>query len=138
MSLGQTPDAANQFASKVYEAIDSMDEQAFANCLTENCTFVFANSDPVIGRANAAAASQSFLNLLGGIKHRLLNAWAFDDIVVYTIHEDMTVIGFYFGSFENQDAVLIFEVLRRDDLMGQDHLRQVGCVLRQCLDHSLA
>ena len=82
MSLAHTPAAANQFASKVYEVIDSMDEQAFANCLTENCTFVFANSDPVIGRANAAAASQSFLNLLGGIKHRLLNAWAFDDVVV--------------------------------------------------------
>ena len=82
MSLTQTPAAANAFASKVYEAIDSMDEQAFANCLTESCTFVFANSDPVIGRANAAAASQNLLKLLGGIKHRLLNAWAFDDIVV--------------------------------------------------------
>jgi ketosteroid isomerase-like protein len=82
MSLGQTPAAANQFASKVYQAIDSMDGQAFANCLTENCTFVFANSEPVIGRANAAAASQNFLNLLGGVKHRLLDAWAFDDVVV--------------------------------------------------------
>lgn len=81
MSLAQTPAAASQFASKVYEAIDSMDEQAFANCLTENCTFVFANTEPVNGRANAAAASRNFLNLLGGIKHRLLNAWTFDDIV---------------------------------------------------------
>ena len=82
MSLMQTPAAANEFASKVYEAIDSMNEQAFANCLTENCTFVFANSDPVVGRANAAAASQNFLNLLAGIRHRLLNVWAFEDVVV--------------------------------------------------------
>ena len=85
MSFMQTPAAANAFASKVYEAIDSMDEQAFANCLTENCTFVFANSDPVIGRANAAAASQNFLKQLAGIKHHLLNAWAFEDVVVSQI-----------------------------------------------------
>src|SRR5258705_13926214 len=85
MSFMQTPAAANAFASKVYEAIDSMDEQAFANCLTENCTFVFANSDPVIGRANAAAASQNFLNQLAGIKHHLLNVWAFEVVIVSQI-----------------------------------------------------
>ena len=37
---------------------------------------------PVIGRANAAAASQNFLKQLAGIKHHLLNAWAFEDVVV--------------------------------------------------------
>jgi len=82
MSSVQTPAAANEFASKVYEAIDTMDEREFANCLTENCTFVFANSDPVVGRANVAAASQNFQKQLSGIKHRLLRAWAFEDIVV--------------------------------------------------------
>ena len=85
MSFMQTPVAANEFVSKVYEAIDSMDEQGFANCLTENCTFVYANSDPVIGRANAAAASQNFLKQLAGIKHHLLNVWAFEDIVISQI-----------------------------------------------------
>ena len=82
MSFTQTPTAASAFVSKVYEAIDSMDEQGFANCLTENCTFVYANSDPVIGRANAAAASQSFLKLLAGIKHDLVNVWAFENVIV--------------------------------------------------------
>ena len=82
MSFVQTPAATNDFVSKVYEAIDSMDEQEFANCLTENCTFVFANSDPVTGRANVAAASQNFQKQLSGIKHHLLKAWAFEDIVV--------------------------------------------------------
>jgi ketosteroid isomerase-like protein len=85
MLTTQTTTAAIQFVSKVYEAIDSMDQQGFANCLTENCTFVFANSDPVIGRANAAAASQNFLNQLAGIKHRLLNVWAFEDVIVSQI-----------------------------------------------------
>src|ERR1700752_4552947 len=76
MSFVQTPAATNDFVSKVYEAIDSMDEQEFANCLTESCTFVFANSDPVTGRANVAAASQNFQKQLSGIKHHLLKAWA--------------------------------------------------------------
>jgi hypothetical protein len=62
-----------------------MDEQGFANCLAENCTFVHANSDPVIGRANAAAASQNFLRLLAGIKHHLVNVWAFEDVIVSQI-----------------------------------------------------
>lgn len=82
MSLTQKQTAATEFVSKVYEAIDSMDEQGLARCLTENCTFVYANSDPVIGRANATAASQHFLKQLAGIKHHLLNVWAFDDVVV--------------------------------------------------------
>lgn len=85
MLITQTPTAAIEFVSKVYEAIDSMDEQGFANCLTENCSFVYANSDPVIGRANAAAASQNFLKQLAGIKHHLLNVWAFEDVIVSQI-----------------------------------------------------
>jgi ketosteroid isomerase-like protein len=85
MTFTQTPTAAIEFVSRVYEAIDSMDEQEFANCLTENCTFVYANSDPVIGRANAAAASQNFLKLLAGIKHNLVNVWAFENVIVSQI-----------------------------------------------------
>ena len=85
MLFMQTPAAVNEFVSKVYETIDSMDEQGFANCLTENCTFVHANSDPVIGRANAAATSQNFLRLLAGIKHDLVNVWAFEDVIVSQI-----------------------------------------------------
>jgi len=56
--------------------------RGLANCLTQNCTFVYANSDPVIGRANVAAASQNFLKHLADIKHHLLNVWAFEDVVV--------------------------------------------------------
>jgi ketosteroid isomerase-like protein len=85
MSVTQSPTAAIEFVSKVYEAIDSMDEQRFANCLSENCTFVFANGDPVIGRVNAAAASHSFLSQLAGIRHHLVNVWTFEDVIVSQI-----------------------------------------------------
>lgn len=81
MSLTQKP-AAREFVSKVYETIDAKNEQGFAKCLTENCTFVYGNNDPVVGRTNAAAASQAFLNMLGGIKHHLVDVWAFENVIV--------------------------------------------------------
>ncbi|CAL8477019.1 nuclear transport factor 2 family protein [Caballeronia sp. S22] len=81
----QTPTTAFQFVSKVYHTIDSMDEEGFADCLTENCSFVYANSDPVIGRAKATATSQNFLKQLAGIRHDILNVWAFEDVIVSRI-----------------------------------------------------
>lgn len=35
-------------------AVDSKDGRRFARFLTDNCTFVYANNDPVIGRAKVA------------------------------------------------------------------------------------
>jgi ketosteroid isomerase-like protein len=67
-----------------------MDEQRLASFLTENCTFVYANSDPVIGRANAAASSKKFLDLLAAIKHELLEVWGFDDVIVSRIRVTYT------------------------------------------------
>lgn len=74
--------AAFDYASEVYEAVDSKDEQQLARFLSENCTFVYANSDPVIGRANIAEASRNFMALIAGIKHQLLDVWAVDDVIV--------------------------------------------------------
>ncbi|MFK4445362.1 ketosteroid isomerase-like protein [Caballeronia udeis] len=74
--------AAFDYASEVYEAVDSMDEQRLAPFLTEGCIFVYANSDPVIGRENIAESSKHFMSSIGGIEHRLLDVWAFDDVIV--------------------------------------------------------
>jgi ketosteroid isomerase-like protein len=73
---------AFNYASEVYEAVDSKDEQRLARFLTETCTFVYANSDPVIGRANIAESSKNFMALIAGIKHQLLDVWAFNDVIV--------------------------------------------------------
>ncbi|MGF6754049.1 nuclear transport factor 2 family protein [Paraburkholderia sp. GAS334] len=78
----EAPTAAFEYVSEVYEAIDSKDEQQLARYLTENCTFVYANSDPVTGRANVAEASKAFMALIAGIKHHLLDVWSFDDVVI--------------------------------------------------------
>lgn len=78
----EAPTAAFQYASEVYEAVDSKDERRIASFLTENCTFVYANNDPVVGRANIAESSKNFMALIAGIKHQLLEVWAFGDVIV--------------------------------------------------------
>ena len=78
----EAPTAAFDYASQVYEAVDSKDEQRLAHFLTENCTFVYANSDPVVGRENIAESSKHFLALIAGIKHQLLDVWAVNDVIV--------------------------------------------------------
>ena len=74
----------------MYEAVDSKDEERLAHFLTENCTFVYANSDPIIGRANFAESSKKFMALIAGIKHQLLDVWAFDDVIVSRIEVTYT------------------------------------------------
>lgn len=86
----QAHTAAFEFATEVYKAVDSMDEQRLASFLTEKCTFVYANSAPVIGRANAAASSKKFLDLLAAIKHELLEVWGLDDVIVSRIRVTYT------------------------------------------------
>ncbi|TDN70002.1 nuclear transport factor 2 family protein [Paraburkholderia sp. BL10I2N1] len=77
-----TATAASGFASQVYAACDSMDEHRFGQYLTEDCRFVYANSDPVIGRANAAAYVKGFMSMISGIRHELLEVWQCDDDVL--------------------------------------------------------
>ncbi|KAA1014393.1 nuclear transport factor 2 family protein [Paraburkholderia panacisoli] len=81
----EAPNAAFEYVSEVYEAIDSMDEQRLALFLSENCTFVYANNDPVTGRENIAESSKSFMALIAGIRHQLLDVWAIDNVIVSRI-----------------------------------------------------
>ncbi len=81
---------AFDYASEVYEAVDSKDEQRLARFLTENCTFVYANNEPVIGRENVAESSKNFMASIAGIKHQLLDVWAFDDVIVSRIEVTYT------------------------------------------------
>jgi ketosteroid isomerase-like protein len=70
------------FAKSVYEAIDTMDEKNLAPFLTENCTFVFGNAKPVVGRATSADASKAFMATIAGIKHDLADVWGIDDNII--------------------------------------------------------
>lgn len=81
---------AFEYVSEVYKAVDSKDEQQLTPFLTEDCTFVYANSDPVIGRANIAETSKNFMALIARIEHQLLEAWAVDDVIVSRLNVTYT------------------------------------------------
>ena len=104
------PNAAFDYVSEVYEAVDSRDEQRLAPFLTEDCTFVYANNDPVIGRANIAESSKQFMSSINGIKHRLLDVWSFDDVIVSRLEVTYTRKD---GSTLTVPAVTIWRVSSR-------------------------
>lgn len=106
----EAPTTAFEYVSEVYEAVDSRDEQRLARFLTENCTFVYANNDPVVGRANVAEYSKKFMALIAGIKHQLLEVWAFDDVIVSRIEVTYTRKG---GSTLTVPAVTIWRMRDR-------------------------
>jgi ketosteroid isomerase-like protein len=76
---------AHAFVTSVYKAIDTMDEKELAPFLTENCTFVFGNATPVVGRAASAEASKQFLAKIAGIKHELDDVWRVNDDIISRI-----------------------------------------------------
>lgn len=77
-----TTTAAFEYAASLYEACDSMDEQRFSAFLTEDCKFVYANSEPVVGRKEAAAYVAGFMSMIAGIKHTLQEVWQVDDVII--------------------------------------------------------
>jgi ketosteroid isomerase-like protein len=81
---------AFEYVSEVCKAVDSKDEQQLARFLTEECTFVYANSDPVIGRDNILAQSKNFMALIADIKHQLVEVWAIDDVIVSRLNVTYT------------------------------------------------
>jgi ketosteroid isomerase-like protein len=73
---------AHAFVTSVYKAIDTMDEKELAPFLAEDCTFVFGNAKPVVGRAANADASKAFMATIAGIKHDLADVWKVDDNII--------------------------------------------------------
>ncbi|KWE99510.1 nuclear transport factor 2 family protein [Burkholderia pseudomultivorans] len=88
---------AFEFALEVYQAVDSMDERLLLPYLTEDCTFVFGNRDPLIGHADIADGLKQFSAAIAGLRHRLLDVWQFDDVIVarvevtYVRHDESTL-----------------------------------------------
>jgi len=73
---------ALSFARLVYDAVDSMDETKLAAFLTSDCTFVFGNATPIVGRAAAAEASKAFLSLIASIRHEIDDVWRVNDVII--------------------------------------------------------
>jgi SnoaL-like domain len=58
--------AVDQWVTDLFRAIDNMDAGTFANAFTEDGTFRFGNSEPVVGRLQVEQSVSGFFSILGG------------------------------------------------------------------------
>lgn len=67
---------------ELFEAIDAMDAQAFADHFTESGRFRFGNAPTVTGRAEVAKSVTDFFATLNRLHHDILDVWEQDDVVI--------------------------------------------------------
>ena len=68
--------AVDQWVTDLFRAIDNMDAGTFANAFTEDGTFRFGNSEPVVGRVHVEQSVSEFFSMLGGLSHHVTGVWS--------------------------------------------------------------
>jgi ketosteroid isomerase-like protein len=68
--------AVDQWVTDLFRAIDNMDAGTFANAFTEDGTFRFGNSEPVVGRLQVEQSVSEFFSMLGGLSHHVTGVWS--------------------------------------------------------------
>jgi limonene-1,2-epoxide hydrolase len=66
----------------LFADIDSMDPDAFAKHLAEDVSFVFGNSEPVVGRENVRATWAGFCEAIDGVSHEVIAQFEQDSAVI--------------------------------------------------------
>jgi limonene-1,2-epoxide hydrolase len=102
----------------LFADIDSMVPEAFSNHLAEDVTFVFGNSEPVVGRENVRATWAGFCEAIDGVSHERIAQFEQDAaviaeaIVTYTRKDGSTislpVVTIYRGEGELIDDYRIY------------------------------
>ncbi|TKC92264.1 nuclear transport factor 2 family protein [Trinickia terrae] len=70
------------FVRNVYRDVDAMDPRRLTAHLTPDCTFVFANADPVTGSAAIESHLRAFMEMFDGMTHEIDAAWRAGDVVI--------------------------------------------------------
>ena len=68
--------AVDQWVTDLFRAIDNMDAGTFANAFTEDGTFRFGNSEPVVGIVHVEQSVSEFFSMLGGLSHHVTGVWS--------------------------------------------------------------
>jgi ketosteroid isomerase-like protein len=68
--------AVDQRVTDLFRAIDNMDAGTFANAFTEDGSFRFGNSEPVVGRLQVQQGVSEFFSILGGLSHHVTGVWS--------------------------------------------------------------
>jgi ketosteroid isomerase-like protein len=68
--------AVDQWVADLFRAIVNMDAAMFANAFTDDGTFRFGNSEPVVGRLQVEQSVSEFFSMLGGLNHHVTGVWS--------------------------------------------------------------
>jgi ketosteroid isomerase-like protein len=66
----------DQWVADLFRAIDNMDAATFAKAFTEDGSFRFGNSEPVVGRLQVEQSVAGFFSMLGGLSHHVTGVWS--------------------------------------------------------------
>ena len=97
----------------IFETVDRMDAEGFANYFTEDGLFTFGNAPTVKGRAEITTAVETFFASIKALEHRVIDTWSVPGVdiveveVTYTRHDD---------SFVDLTAACVFR--GNDDLIS--------------------
>ncbi len=96
----------------LFAAIDARDAQAFADFLSPDVTFTFANAPTLYGREQAQAAVSGFFASLAGLHHALAEHWQSGDslsmhgMVTYTRHDGSQLCVPFANIFKLRDGLI--------------------------------
>jgi ketosteroid isomerase-like protein len=74
----------------ILDAVDKNDSERFATYLTADAEFRFGNGPAIVGSAAISQGVSDFLEMLGGIRHNILNVWRDGNHVVAQLITDYT------------------------------------------------
>jgi ketosteroid isomerase-like protein len=90
--MGYKQNEPPSWLKTLFNALDTFDAKTFASFLTDDATFIFANAEPVRGKATIQDAVAGFFSSIKAIRHDMSDCWVLPDavisrgIVTYTRH----------------------------------------------------
>jgi ketosteroid isomerase-like protein len=109
--------------SELFESIDAMDAERFAEFLTDDATFRFGNNPPVTGKAAIRDAVGGFFGGIKAIRHEVSEAWLCANVAVchgsvtYT-RQDGSALTVPFANILTMEGSLIASYLIFVDISG--------------------
>ncbi len=80
-TVGERSDSTG-WARRVYERVDAMDAEGFANFFTEDGRFKFGNAEPAVGRPAIREAVETFFGTIAGLRHDIVEVWEVGDATI--------------------------------------------------------
>ena len=72
----------SEWVERAYAAVDRKDAAGYAECLTEDVWFRFANNEPVTGRDTVRQVLHQFFSSFETIRHRMIGEWRQDETLI--------------------------------------------------------